>query len=129
MSELRDIKINIIEGKYKCTSAYKIPKSTLNLQARTFEEESIIDWLPCPKCKLIPLIWEFNNGSSTACGCGENEYRHFSIVTESIMSHVSRNDGSAKDYDSYKLKKNWNHWVETGEELETHEELRKLGRW
>ncbi len=113
---LRDIKINIVEGKYKAISAYQIPISP---------EE----WLECPNCNLRPLIWEFNNGSSTACGCGENEYRHFSIYTESIMSHITRNGGSAVNYESYKLRHNWNHWCKTGEELETHEWLRSLGRW
>jgi hypothetical protein len=45
------------------------------------------------------------------------------------MSWVTRHNGSALDYDSDKLRKNWNHWVETGEELETHSSLRELKRW
>jgi len=113
---IRDIKISIVEGKYKCISAYKIP-SKPNM------------WLDCPNCHLTPLIWEFNNGRSTGCGCGENEYRHFAIHSESIMSHVGRNGGSALDYDIHKLRKNWNHWVITGEELEKHEDLRAMERW
>jgi hypothetical protein len=112
----RDIKINIIEGKYKAISAYKIPD----------KPES---WLNCPNCGLKPLIWEFDNGRSTACGCGENEYRHFSIHSESIRSHVERNSGSALHYDNDKLRKNWNHWVHYGEELESHEWLRERNRW
>jgi hypothetical protein len=112
----RDIKISIIEGKYKCTSAYSIPKDA---------EE----WLPCPNCGLRPLTWEFNNGSSTACGCGENEYTHFSIYTESIMSHISRHNGSALHYRSSALRQNWNHWTMTGQELEPHSFLREMGRW
>ena len=114
--ELRDIKIDIISNKYKCISAYKIPINTDK-------------WLACPNCSLKPLVWEFNNGRSTACGCGESEYNHFSIWSESIMSNVTRNAGSAKWYDSDKLRKNWNHWVETGEELETHKSLRESGKW
>jgi len=114
--EIRDIKISIIEGKYKCTSAYTIPKD-------------VEEWLPCTNCGLKPLTWEFNNGSSTACGCGKNEYDHFSIWTESIMSHVKRNGGSALNYNSNKLMINWNHWVETGIELESREELLKEGKW
>ena len=114
--DLRDIKLDIILGKYKAISAYEIPKN-------------IEDWLECPNCKLKPIVWEFNNGKSTACGCGENEYRNFSIYAESIMSWLDRNNGSALEYDSDKLRKNWNHWVETGEELETHDYLRSLGRW
>ena len=116
ISELRDIKIDIIEGKYKCISAYTIPKY-------------IEDWLHCPNCGLKPLTWEFNNGSSTACGCGKNEYDHFSIHSESIMSYISRNNGSALNYNSNNLRLNWNLWVTTGKELETHSKLRELGRW
>jgi hypothetical protein len=112
----RDIKISIVEGKYKCISAYTIPKD-------------VEEWLPCPNCGLRPLTWEFNNGSGTACGCGESEYTHFSIHAESIMSFVSRNDGSALHYRSDGLRYNWNHWVTTGEELESHSFLRELGRW
>ena len=116
MSEVRDIKIQRVLGKYKAISAYDIPKDFEN-------------WSNCPNCGLKPLIWKFNNGSSTACGCGRNEYDHFSIWSESIMSHITRNDGSALHYDNDKLRKNWNHWVETGEELEPREEILKLGRW
>ena len=113
---IRDIKIDIIDGKYKAISAYNIPKD-------------VEEWKNCPKCGLRPLVWEFNNGSSTACGCGENEYRHFSIWSESIMSYISRNNGSALGYDSYALKKNWNHWVEFGDELEPRELLLEMKRW
>lgn len=74
-------------------------------------------WLPCKDCGLIPLIWEFNNGRNTACGCGENEYKHHSISAESIMSYVTRNNGSALNYNSDELRTNWNHWVKTGEDL------------
>jgi hypothetical protein len=116
IQEERDIKIDIINNKYKCISAYKIPSK-------------INEWLNCSNCGLKPLVWEFNNGRSTGCGCGENEYNHFSINSESIMSHVTRNDGSALEYDSDKLRKNWNHWVETGEELETRKELLSEGKW
>jgi hypothetical protein len=112
----RDIKLDIISGKYKCISAYKIPKD-------------IDKWLDCTNCGLKPLTWEFNNGRSTGCGCGENEYDHFSIWAESIMSHVGRNKGSALEYDSHELRKNWNHWVETGEELVTRKKLLEDGKW
>jgi hypothetical protein len=113
---IRDIKISIVEGKYKCISAYNIPDKP-NM------------WLDCPNCGLAPLIWEYDNGRSTACGCGENVYKHFAIHSESIMSHVGRHDGSALSYDSHKLRKNWNHWVMTGEEIEKYEDLRALERW
>ena len=116
VQELRDIKISIIEGKYKCISAYKIP-------------DDIDKWDNCRNCGLKPLTWTFNNGASTACGCGENEYNHFSIYAESIMSHITRNNGSALDYDCDKLRKNWNHWVNTGGILEEREQLLKDGKW
>ncbi len=112
----RDIKIDIIQGKYKAISAYQIPKD-------------VEDWLPCPNCGLRPLTWEFNNGRSTACGCGESEYNHFSIWAESIMSHVTRNGGSALNFESYRLRLNWNHWCETGEYLEPRELLLEQGKW
>ena len=112
----RDIKIDIIQGKYKCISAYQIPKDPDK-------------WLNCPKCGLKPLVWEYNNGRSTGCGCGENEYNHFSIWSESIMSHVTRHGGSALHHDSDKLRKNWNHWVHYGEELEPRQQLLKEGKW
>lgn len=102
--------------KYKCIDAYtKVQNPNL--------------WLPCPKCNLIPLVWSYNNGNSTGCGCGENEYRHFSIHAESILSYVTRNSGSALFYDSDKLRKNWNHWVRTGEILDSFEELKSKGQW
>lgn len=116
MSIIRDVTIERVLGNYKCISAYKTPNK-------------IEEWLQCNSCGLFPLIWEYDNGRSTACGCGENEYRHFSIYAESIMSHVTRNNGSALEYDSDKLRKNWNHWVGTGEELENYNELRKQGKW
>jgi hypothetical protein len=115
-SELRDIKIDIIQGKYKCISAYEIPGN-------------VNGWKRCPTCNLVPLVWSFNNGNSTACGCGDNEYNHFSIHSESIMSYVKRNKGVIMEYDSDKLRKNWNHWVDTGEILESHEYLKSIGRW
>ena len=115
-SVTRDIKISIVQGKYKCIGAYKIPNDPH-------------EWSPCPNCELRPLIWEYNNGRSTACGCGKNEYNHFSIWSESIMSHVSRNAGSALDYNSNKLKTNWNYWANYGIELESREKLLEMGRW
>jgi hypothetical protein len=74
-------------------------------------------WLPCKECGLIPLVWEFNNGRSTACGCGKNEYDHHSIHAESIMSFVTRNNGSALGYNTSELRMNWNQWVKTGQDF------------
>lgn len=112
----RDMKIDLLQGRYKAISAYKIP-------------DRPSEWKECPNCHLKPLTWEFNNGSSTACGCGENEYRHFSIHTESIMSYVTRHNGSALNYPTDGLRVNWNHWCKTGEIRESFDELKSLGRW
>jgi hypothetical protein len=81
--------------------------------------ENPYNWLNCPICGLKPIVWEFNNGRSTACGCGENEYKHHSIRAESIMSYVNRNNGSVIGYDRDELRKNWNYWCKTGEILFT----------
>ena len=116
VQSVRDIKIDIIKGKYKCISAYKIP-------------DNPEEWLNCPNCGLKPLVWEFNNGRSTGCGCGENEYNHFSIHAESIMSWVTRFGGSALNYNSNKLKINWNYWVNNKEELEPRAQLLDEGKW
>lgn len=76
--------------KYKCINAYEEP-------------ENPMEWLPCPRCGLRPLVWEFDNGRATACGCGTDCYTH----------------------DIDELKNNWNHWVRTGEILFTPGN----GRW
>ena len=115
-SEIRKIKIDIINEKYKCISAYKIP-------------DKLELWLKCPNCNLKPLVWEFDNGRSTACGCGENEYNHFSIVAESVRSVAERCNGSVIHYNIDELLTNWNHWVKTGEFRITNKELVDTSRW
>lgn len=92
--------------KYKCIDAYEEP-------------ENPMEWLPCPRCGLRPLVWEFDNARATACGCGTDRYRHWSVQAESIMSVIKRSDSghSAEAYDIDELKNNWNHWVRTGEIL------------
>lgn len=113
--EIREMKINIVEGKYMCTDAYSIPdKPTM--------------WEPCPECGLRPLTWEFNNGRSTACGCGDSQYDHHSIHAESVMSVVERCGGSAMEYETDELRKNWNEWTKTRKAV-THQSLRQQGKW
>lgn len=65
--------------EYKCTDVYKKP-------------ENPTEWLPCPRCGLRPLVWEFDNGRATACGCGTDCYSHWSVQAESIMSVIKRSD-------------------------------------
>lgn len=100
---------------YMCIDAYKTPEN----------EE---DWLKCTCCNLKPKIWVFDNGRSTACGCWNTKYDHFSIYAESIMS-VYKRTNMFKDYDSDGLRKNWNHWCMTGEVLFPHANQRTDGRW
>lgn len=73
-------------------------------------------WSECPCCGLSPKVWEFANGRFTACGCWTDGYRHFSVMAESINSVYSRTK-STEQYDRDGLRKNWNHWCETGELL------------
>lgn len=87
-----------LRSKYKAISSYtKVPDPK--------------NWLPCRNCGLIPLIWEFDNGRFTACGCGKNEYDHFSIKAESIVSYMKKNNGSMVGYNNLELRTNWNNWV------------------
>jgi hypothetical protein len=85
-------------------------------------------WDKCPNCGLRPKKWTFDNGRSTGCGCGNNDYDHFSIFAESIMS-VYKRTGEIGKYDSDELRKNWNHWCRTGETLFAHAGKRIDGRW
>jgi len=96
--ETREMKINILEEKYMCTDAYSIPKNPMM-------------WEMCTDCGLRPLIWEFDNGRATACGCGTSPYEHHSIHAESVRSVVERCGGSAMEYDLDALMNNWNQWV------------------
>lgn len=108
--KLRKDEISYINKKKEFRKKYKAIDAYIELDNPSY-------WLECPNCKLKPLTWEFNNGRSTACGCGNSIYDSFSIHAESIMSFVKRNDGSAINYKSTELCDNWNHWVKTGEIL------------
>ena len=91
-----------INSHHNCIDDYVYPKD-------------VDEWKECPNCGLKPKIWVFDNGKSTACGCWESKYDHFSIRAESILSYINRNRGSAIGYNFDELKENWNHWVETGQ--------------
>lgn len=113
-TQINSVGLAMIAEEYKCIDAYKKP-------------ENPMEWLPCPRCGLRPLVWEFDNGRATACGCGTDCYSHWSVQAESVMSVVKRSDNghSAEAYDIDELKNNWNHWVRTGEILFTPGN----GRW
>ena len=66
------------------------------------------EWRKCPKCRLRPKIWVFNNGEQTACGCGNNMYDHFYIKAEPILAVYRRCNGDISEYDSDELRKKWN---------------------
>ena len=79
--------------KLREPSFYKIP-------------EDVQIWERCPKCGFKPLVWSFNNGEYTACGCYYTEYNLFSIRAESIMSYYTNHrtlEGYTND-----LRSNWN---------------------
>lgn len=80
-------------------------------------------WKECPKCKLKPLIWIFDNGSYTSCGCGKNQYEHLTIQSESVNSKLKR-AGSLQGNTESELMENWNHWCDTGEDLFNKEKER-----
>ena len=113
-TQINSVGLAMIAEEYKCIDAYEKP-------------ENPMEWLPCPRCGLRPLVWEFDNGRATACGCGTDCYSHWSVQAESIMSVIKRSDNgkSAEAYDIDELKNNWNHWVRTGEILFTPGN----GRW
>lgn len=113
-TQINSVGLAMIAEEYKCIDAYKKP-------------ENPMEWLPCPRCGLRPLVWEFDNGRATACGCGTDCYSHWSVQAESVMSVIKRSDNgkSAEAYDIDELKNNWNHWVRTGEILFTPGN----GRW
>jgi len=100
---------------YDLIDSYVIPKNT---------EE----WLNCPRCGLKPKVWEFDNGSSTGCGCHNSKYDHLSIHAECIGSVLRRTGGFA-EFNDNELRDNWNHWVVTGEELFLHAGLRKDNKY
>lgn len=98
------------EKLYQCTDAYK-------------PVENPSEWLPCPECGLKPLVWTFDNGRYTACGCGEDQYDHIQIRAESICSYFDRRDTYKHEkygdcwpdeYDN-ELRDNWNTYCETGD--------------
>lgn len=74
-TQINSVGLAMIAEEYKCIDVYKKP-------------ENPMEWLPCPRCGLRPLVWEFDNGRFTACGCGTDCYSHWSVQAESIMSVI-----------------------------------------
>lgn len=91
------------------------PSNTVHCCIDAYKDPTNIEkWSDCPNCGLKPKIWVYDNGRSTACGCWKNEYEHFRVEAESIMSVYIRNKKSTLEYDVDGLKKNWNYWCKTG---------------
>lgn len=70
-------------------------------------------WLECPICLYKPRIWEFDNGRYAYCACSKDYsiYFHRKVEAESIMSYVTKNNGSVLVFDFDELRKNWNKLV------------------
>jgi hypothetical protein len=111
-----DKRWKILRRKYKATESYTKVNDPIN-------------WLPCKDCGLIPLVWEFDNGRRTACGCGKDDYNHHYIGAESIMSYIVRNSGSSLGFNNDELRINWNHWVKTGQDLFKKERKKNNKIW
>lgn len=58
-TQINSVGLAMIAEEYKCIDAYKKP-------------ENPMEWLPCPRCGLRPLAWEFDNGSFKACRSGSD---------------------------------------------------------
>lgn len=115
-----------INSDYNCIDAYKTLESEYKKYPR-LDYLNPENWLTCPFCGLKPKVWIFDNGRSTACGCWNSKFDHFSIHAESIMSkHKRKTDMSDHGQD---FMNNWNHWCKTGEELFLHAGQREDGRW
>jgi hypothetical protein len=85
-------------------------------------------WMKCPCCNFKPKVWRFNNGLSTACGCGGSMYNHFAVVAESILSVYSRT-GCTAEYSRDTLRKNWNEYCQTMISPCSHGDLFIEGKW
>ena len=109
-------------NSHNCIDDYVDPADSF------IHENRADEWLPCPRCGLEPKVWTFDNGRSTACGCHESKYDHFSVRAESIMSVHTRNGGNVSEYDSDQLRKEWNKYCR-GEEYMTHDKLIEQDKW
>ena len=112
--------IQLFNHGYRVTNYYDC------IDAYTDTDE---DWSNCPCCGLKPKTWCFNNGRSTACGCGNSRYDHFSVHAESIMSVHIRCNGNTSEYDPNELRKNWNEYCATMVNPCSHSDLRMQDKW
>lgn len=74
-------------------------------------------WNACPKCGLKPLVWVFDNGEHTACGCWENRYKHFDVQADETIGDVVRRTGGFNGYDEDAHRRKWNAYCENYKEI------------
>ena len=76
------------------------------------EPSNVEDWLPCPKCKLKPKTWVFDNGEHTACGCWNSKYDHFDVQAALTISENIKKTGGFIGYDEDAHRQLWNKYCE-----------------
>lgn len=89
-------------GDYYCIDAYK-------------PVEKPEEWDNCPRCKLKPKVWVFDNGEHTACGCWESKYDHFDVTVENTIGKNVRDTGGFLGYDPDTHRQNWNSYCRSYE--------------
>lgn len=129
-----DVIVQTEFGNYpqKMNHGYRVNHSYYCIDVYVFPEEDNLvekgEWISCPCCNLKPKVWIFDNGRQTACGCGNNDYEHFAVHAESIMSVYKRTKSTA-EYDSDQLRKNWNEYCMTMINPCSHADLRFEEKW
>lgn len=86
-------------GDYYHIDAYNVP-------------ENQHEWSDCPKCKLKPVTWVFDNGEHTACGCWNSKYDHFDIQAPQTILENVRRTGGFDGYDRDAHRQAWNKYCE-----------------
>jgi len=75
------------------------------------EPENKDKWLECPECELKPRVWEYDNGRSAHCVCGEDCYTHKHEVRAKPIMEFVKKTGGFNGYDSDELRKKWNNYI------------------
>lgn len=71
--------------------------------------ENEAKWLACPKCKVKPRAWEFDNGRYAKCHCSD-KYGAPQAEAMAIHEHY-RKRKTLGGYERSRLRRNWNHHV------------------
>lgn len=86
-----------VMGWHYCIDSFKEPKN-------------IEEWEACPRCKLKPRVWVFDNGEHTACGCWKSKYDHFDVQADQTIVENLRRTGGFNGYDEDDHRKKWNEY-------------------